>query len=394
MGQVKRIYRKYVIVWLLSILLSILVLNRMNANVGLPSFGNNITLLLIVSLLGGGICYLERKIHLCNSLKKEALMFMFFSLPATLLVTHNTNDIYGYLSLFFVPLGLRVGKIFFHWYTYSSSPNYFITILILPAIIGCYWALSSNGVENLFENGRDYIFCIVIFSPLLFYYPNKILQFILIFLFLYIVMISAKRTALLSLGASILLYVFLNFSEIKKAKLKYIIIGIVLLVCGLFFFQGLINGSASEAFEHTIERMNNLNDASNEDRGYIYDTVISQIISSSIVTFLFGHGYNAVTNNLLGHPSHNDYLEITYDYGIIATYFYIMIYLKFIHSFMNTVKKKKLSYGNMSHLLITFVSISILNMANCFITNSLYMFVCMFTMGWALEFATKNINKV
>lgn len=42
------------------------------------------------------------------------------------------------------------------------------------------------------------------------------------------------------------------------------------------------------------------------------------------------------------------------------------------------------------HVAIVLVTFVILNSANCIITNASYVYVCMFCIGWALEYTNLN----
>ena len=82
----------------------------------------------------------------------------------------------------------------------------------------------------------------------------------------------------------------------------------------------------------------------------------------------------------MGHPAHNDYIEIMYDYGIIP----LMLYISCIMSILvYAIKNLKRCRDKMSivGLLASVLMLLILGFFNCFITNANYVFVLGLYMG-------------
>ena len=386
----KRVMYNRILIVIFSILISILTINRMNATVGLPNYGKDLTILVLLFVL---IIYVLKRYRYTNAngkLQTISICFTLFALPTIINNTTEVDDLYGYLSVLFVPLGIAVGKRFYSIYSNDPKQDLILLLLVLPAIIGCVWGLTTAKSFDLFSMGRDYVFSSVIFFPLLCCLKSSLLKYGLFLIVLYVVVISTKRTALIAVCVSIFLYIITHLNEIKKARLKSVFISIIIIASFIFFVQSLISGSTKEALDITIERMSNLNDNSNEDRKNIYAIIYSKIENSSLVSIAFGHGYNAVTKDVLGHPAHNDYLEITYDYGLISTICYVLILLGILRLFLFN---RRILLADNSLLIITLVIFLILNMANCFITNALYVYVCMFSIGWSLEYTeTKKMQ--
>ena len=87
------------------------------------------------------------------------------------------------------------------------------------------------------------------------------------------------------------------------------------------------------------------------------------------------------TVNLLGNPTHNDYLEILYDYGLIPLLCIIMF---LISLFIRFVKAYKKDHVASLILLSTLFIFGISTGGNCMFTNAPIVFILLFTLGFAL----------
>lgn len=385
----------YFFIVVISVVVSVLTINRMNATVGISRGVNNLSLsfLLLFIVLLMIIYYNKKRINK----KLKVLSFCFFGSVIPAMVYNTTSDVsdfYGVLSVAFVPLGIITGKHFYKIYDSSSKSDRVLFLTISPAIIGLIWIFLMSRSFEIRNMGRDYIFSVVIFLPLVFYIKSPILKYGLLLIILYVVIISTKRTALMVVSCSTIIYMFSHL-RLKKMKVKFLVPTFVVIICLLFMVHSLKQGTAKDALDVTVERMSNLNDESAEDRENIYTMVFSRIEESSLYSFVFGHGYNAVSKDIFGHPAHNDYLEIIYDYGVIAMIFYVILLLRILQLFIRNLKYKIIPLGDNMQIFISFVSFVLFNSMNCVITNVVYMYVCMYCIGWSLEFAEfKKYEKI
>lgn len=366
-----------------SVILSFLTINRMNATIGMAEGRNNLTLLLLLFFVVAFVAIYYKKDD--KHLEKISICYVLFSMPITIYSMAEIGDLYGPITIMLVPLAIIVGKQFYKIYHTSSMPDLLLILIISPAIIGVIWVLLISKTLDIFNFGRDYIFSIIIFIPLLFYIKSPLLKYGLLLSILYVVILSTKRTALIAVCGSTVIYIMTHLHELKRIKFKFVLLIIAVFICLIFIGSNLTSEYTKEAINITFDRMSNLSDSSNEEREFIYATMFLKIANSSLPSIIFGHGYNAVTKDIFGHPAHNDYLEITYDYGVVAAFFYVLLLSSFLVKFFYNQKTTHLSLSDNSHILITFVTIVILNSANCFITNATYIYVCMFCIGWTLE---------
>ena len=74
--------------------------------------------------------------------------------------------------------------------------------------------------------------------------------------------------------------------------------------------------------------------------------MLQRQFDSSILEWMFGHGYNSVMDTVLwGLSSHCDYLEILYNYGIVAEILFIYFILILIKKAVRLVRVNSI-YGN------------------------------------------------
>ena len=354
----------------------------MDATIGISDGRNNLTQLFYLFFVLLFIVVYYKKNGICKELKTLSILFVISTIPCLILSSTSVDVLYGWLSITFVPLGIIVGKHFCRIWNSSSHSDTILLIILIPAIVGSIWIVIMSKSFDIFSLGRDYIFSVVIFLPIVYFLRSPYLKCGLLFLILYVVVLSTKRTALIAVCCASLIYIVTNVQQVRRMNIKSFFSITLISLCLVFAIQSVFSGSAKEALDTTFERMSNMDDKSNEERGDIYTKVLSKIEESSFISVLFGHGYNGVTKDIFGHPAHNDYLEITYDYGLITVSIYIVMFLKFL----NLYRRKNIKLRENPHIAITFLTILVLNTANCFITNATYVYTCMFCMGWALEY--------
>ena len=368
-------------------------MNRINTKLGIPSVGMDATMILMLYVLSLVIIRIRGFSAPSTSMRRILVMIVLSLMPATFLLTKVS--VYPIILMISIPVGFFVGKKLYIIHNELDSNNIVLTLILLPAIIGAIWSLLISRNIALFDEGRDFIFSIVIFFPLIYYCRNYILRFILFFLFAYVALMSAKRTVIIMIAVSLCLYLLYNVQYLRKNKLKVVFsIFIVLL---LYHISGANNGfdNFNEAYEMSVERMQNLDDASNDNRKYMISTILGGVSSSNILNLIFGHGYNAVTKNLFGNPAHNDYLEIFYDYGIIALLFYLVFILRLLSYAIAQIFRNKRVRLNSFYLVNTILIFLLLSLFNCILINPLYIYVLMLAIGWSFEHSkSKSISNV
>lgn len=385
--------RIYSLLTLFSVLLAVLTINRINSKLGLPGTGLDASMFMVLYLIS--ICFFlyPSKSRPTKSMTGIVLVLFITMLPATLFLTSGSELINSIIVLLAMPIGIMVGKKLLHLYHSNGTSDLFLTILLLPAIIGVLWTIYLSNNMILIEESRDYIFSLVVFLPLIYYYKRPFLKFILIILLAYLALTSTKRTAIIMVAVSLCLYVFYNFRSIKKNLFNGVIVLILVVAVAGFASKFISNDSFNDAFEITKERMTNFDDESNNERKDMYQELLFESDSFNFIELCYGHGYNAVSRNLFGHPAHNDYLELFYDYGIVAALCYLFLIIKCLfYGISRTFQRRKGHYSPF-FIVNTILIFIVLSMANCIVINPTYIFVAMITIGWSLEATRLDFEK-
>ena len=106
---------------------------------------------------------------------------------------------------------------------------------------------------------------------------------------------------------------------------------------------------------------------SGDPRDELREIAFNMIINSDFFPMLFGHGYDMMMYNSPEKlPTHNDYLEVIYDYGIIGFVMYLNFFIQ-LFIFGRKLLKLKSSYA-----APLFASIVILSLCSFFSHIFLY----------------------
>ena len=209
---------------------------------------------------------------------------------------------------------------------------------------------------------------------------------ILLIIILYWSVISAKRTAVLC--AALALFFFL-LSEILSftAKRTYTFMAISILLFGVGFISYSKYPEFASQVDIVIERFDNAEEnKSNIERTDMYLGTLNAYDSSSLLERLFGHGYKATEKELYGRPTHNDLLEILYDYGVIT----LLLYVFFLFGLLYRGIKAFITNRANVYLLFAVCNFLLLSMMNCMITNPTFVFVNLFCIGYSMRYTEES----
>lgn len=372
-----------------TFLVTLLILNMANAKLGLAISGGNLSFCLLLFAVCSLLYMIRVDVSSGRHLESESILFTLSCVPTFLCTLSHVDDTYGALALLTLPLGLFLGKQLCRNHIKSKHPDLFLSIILLPAFV--LWAhLATIALKSpkTIVSGRDCMFYICMFAPLLYHYRNYVLRTCTILLFTLLIIISAKRSLLIAILLTTCIY-YARFVFEKKIPFWKKNIYITSCLCLIFIFVMNVNISEVSnqgSFSIMIDRMSNMNDQSNQQRGYIYEIIFNEYINSPFLNIVFGHGCNAVAKNIFGHPAHNDILELLYDYGLCGTLFYALFYIKATLLLLKSIGSRMCAYSDYVYLFITLVLILILSMGNCIATNpiiNLFLIICL---GWNTEF--------
>lgn len=378
MGKIKNLSISIVLI-LISIILTILSLNQNAERFGISNYGHDLFLLILLFFLSLYIIFKSSGEFKRTTLDSLAIILALSSLPSFFFDESKTSEslLYGILQFSFIPIGLMFGRSLASSVFYTNKKNKLLILFMSPAIVTCVlFSLFQTQIEV--GDIRDFIFMVVIYLPYLLFIDNRFVKPLLVILFLFVIFLSVKRTALLS---GLLFLIFLILIQLTKSKRLVGKLGTwfgITIIALVSFF--IISRNYSESAEVVVERFAAVEDDGGSGRDVVYDVVLDGISQSDIDGVIFGNGYGAVSKKLLGHPAHNEFLEITYDNGIIVVIFYIIFIILLIRQ---VIKRKRLKQQYLI-LLFCILNYLLVSSLNCVITNPVFIFVIMTSIGLSL----------
>jgi O-antigen ligase len=380
-------WKIYLYAVILTTILTFLTINKIFAQTDDSGMGHN--LLMLILLFGFSLyIMLSKNDYSSKSIAvRLSIIFLLLTIPTTIFSSQVYTDfLNGFLTIAFIPLALSIGRYFGKQLSILNNSDILIFILMLPSVIGFFILDSSQTISQLYLETSDFSFAFIVFLPLILFYRSPVLKYSFLLLLGYISIISAKRSVILSFIFIVILLLLSNLRNFKNISSKRLIIDIIVLLVVVITTIKIYNAN-QVIFQIVTDRFSQLEYDNGSGRSDIYNKLLDEIEHSDFINLIFGHGYNAVTKNIFGHPAHNDFLEILYDFGLIPLLVFILIFLIIIIKDIKLFLRRKQLYVFTAASLINILTLGLMN---CIITNALFVFVSMFILGISLEH-TKNI---
>lgn len=214
--------------------------------------------------------------------------------------------------------------------------NFFFGVEIILATI--YLIYRFNAIDQyLFE--MNTIYFIILLLPLILMNENKFVVLFGTLLIAFLTVISFKRTAFLMILVALVVYIILLLNKKSISLNKKVTWGIIILSLSLIVYY-LYVPFATKSEITVFERLGSIAEDGGSGRNIIYSRVINEIKEFTIIEWLLGRGYNAVAiTTKIGTSAHNDFLEIMFDYGIIALFVYCSLIIRICNITAKMFKK-------------------------------------------------------
>ncbi len=260
-----------------------------------------------------------------------------------------------------------------------SKGAYMKLLLMLFVSLMVYYFLSfeKNYVLD-FENQDNAAYTLLYFLPLVLCIKKNSIKILGVLAILVAMMFSLKRGGLLSYAlATATYYIVYGFSVSDKKNRKRIIIGAMFSLIVIFYLFNYIDTFSGNAI---TERFQNIEEDQGSGRveiwNWIFDTYEYNVFSFDT---LLGHGWNAVLVNSGLRSAHNDFLEILYDFGIIALSLYVIFWIKLVRYAIRLFKKNSEYAAPLAALIVLILSNS---MVSHVITYPKYFVLVMLVLGY------------
>lgn len=208
----------------------------------------------------------------------------------------------------------------------------FFLAITLVSIPNFFWyetfETSSMNVEG-FTNNKSYIFAVMAPFFLLFK-KNRLVPGFLLILFSYLILISAKRGAILTWLLCIIIYLVYYFRTLDK-RYRFTSILITLIIFGLlgYFTYNLISGNV-----YLLMRFQNTLEGDTSSRSNIYYGLINHWLESPPINFYFGSGFIS-TWQIAGNYAHNDWIELLTNFGVVGFLIYASVFFILFRLYSN-----------------------------------------------------------
>ena len=157
---------------------------------------------------------------------------------------------------------------------------------------------------------------------------------------LLVLITSIKRGGLMAMAGGLVTYGVVYLFASQKIKAKVVISAAVVLsiLVGVFFYMA---SAMDTGGENIVERFESVEDDEGSGRLVTWIKTYELIEDSDIGLLILGHGYNAVEkDSQLGWSAHNDFLEVTYDYGLIGLVLYSVAVISFGWYVLGHIRRK------------------------------------------------------
>ncbi len=224
--------------------------------------------------------------------------------------------------------------------------------------------------------------------PFLFVCKQRYIQWLGLLLSSAAVIISAKSTCLLAMLCIWIIF-FLKIVCFENTGVIKIITNIVLIFVAIFVMWLGISAYTSsysilDIFRNVFEELQ----SGGNGRFEIYRQAITAYMNSSLKGQIFGNGFNTI-NNTLGIGTHNDFLMVLYNYGMVGFVLYVAFWIQLVKNAVWFVKtKSKMSVPYVSSVVVFFWISMASNVLN---TQIQFLLLCVL---WGMISPKKIQNKV
>lgn len=230
----------------------------------------------------------------------------------------------GYdITFIFRLLSWPIMFIALYYYALSTDTKFALKIFFWGLVLlSAFSVYNEMHVRQLIDiGGLNEVYWVLLGLPFAYCMSDKKLKYIAIIVIAYVVLLSMKSTAFLAIVIAILA----GWAVEGEMKSKSLVIMTVTMVV-FFILWPMISDYLASTFNVVwIDKYNESVETGGSGRLEIWSKTLSAIAGSSFKEFFFGHGHNSVYK-AIGFSAHNDFLEVMYDYGIIAFSLYILFY--------------------------------------------------------------------
>ena len=352
-----------------------------------PSNIQNVRLLFLVVSLG--MLYYHCVI---NQVRIPVALFIaiIYALIGSMFSLINGGYIFYQLAYFIGAINSWVSIMVIGFFTYHKKPivnlHKFILLSLFMVVAIVYLNNYYTG-DVITANSINSIYYVLIFLPFILMCDTKTIKVGGSCLIFFLVLLSLKRTALLAF----LLAIFVNYlvesfkkkndKRSRKPKRSILQFGVLLIILMLVYNYVINNNEIN-----WVQRILSIETDGGSGRIEIYQGVWSMQKQSTLLEWIIGHGYNAVSlDSYFSSIAHNEVLEILYDYGLFAVLAIIAFVIKMaifnIKLFLSNSKHTASFASSLVIFIVMSTTSQLVTMPSYFLILSFYWGIAMAESG-------------
>jgi hypothetical protein len=277
---------------------------------------------------------------------------------------------YGYLDTF-IDTTLWVSVFLTFYYVFYNDDEgmylqkmlaaypYFYALVFVIVTYRIYFNIDYSLIQVHQSDEINSVYWILALTPLSFLMKNKAVRYVIIISAFFLILLSTKR-----LGAIAISIIFISSIAMDGKSSGYrfwkLLIGLIILCVSLFVFYFIaINDEIN-----VIQRLSTT-DLSEESRMELYLDTMDKYSLKEPVYQLIGSGHRSTGRDrgldLVTKTSHNDFIEVLYNYGLIGLIIYLFIFFRLL----SRLKKVKMlglnAYAAYASCLVLFLTMSMVS---------------------------------
>lgn len=248
-------------------------------------------------------------------------------------------------------------------------------------LVGAYVFFYSMLISH-FSKQSNAIYFLILPVPIILLHANSKWRWRILFLTSFFTLLSMKRSMILAIFLFWAIYGFKYLFGKGKKKLA-----IIVAVAFLGFAYSTVNvvdemtdgGLSARTVDFEKEDITN-------GRETIYEITWEMIVHSNKRQLMLGHGHNAVRRDSpLEISAHNEFLEVIYDYGIIALIIYLGLWIYVIKQFLFHYRNNTIYFVPYALSICIFAVMAMVSQLVLYVSYFLYL-----VMFWGIVQAAKE----
>ena len=311
---------------------------------------------LLAFIMAGVLLLSKGKVPNNFFLKLFVLWMIYIELRFITSTTGHNNSVaffrYAWFCVCYIVVFLSGRKI-------ENREKTFVSFAVLLVVIAFYYTYQNTKILTSgsfsFEEVKEAsntIFWSLCILPAAFLLNNRIWQLVWLSAETFFVMLTMKRSAVISMSLIMVLYAFMVFTKDKSVSIRaQRLTRVWTIILAIIVFL-LLMPRMTVLIDNNRTRIESILEDGGSGRVLIWQDALKGIDNSSFVEILLGHGV-ASSMQTIGHTSaHNDFLTLLIEFGVVGMVFYIIFIIKIIKRVFKTYKHSRKAFYCYTCILI------------------------------------------